>query len=153
MGVGGQAKGGPSLPLGYRQWCCVPSRWQECTQTSGWIKMAIGSSLAHNRFWLLLPSDPTGPVMHQHSLIWSSKSRLWKQTWPSITTYVVVASGQCTSDSLILGHNLVSSCDILVSFCKSSHICIKCWLSSDIINVIRKMANCCFELNDYILTI
>ena len=35
VGVGGQAEGGASLPLGHRQWCCVPSRRQECTQTTG----------------------------------------------------------------------------------------------------------------------
>ena len=41
----------------------------------------------------------------------------------AIHSYTVDASGQCMSESLILVHNLdFSSCDILVSFCKSSHI-------------------------------
>ena len=35
VGVGGQAEGGFSLPLGHRQWCCVLSRRQGCTQTTG----------------------------------------------------------------------------------------------------------------------
>ena len=40
-----------------------------------------------------------------------------------IYSHTVDASGQCMGESLILGHNLdFSSCDILVSFCKSSHI-------------------------------
>ena len=34
VGVGGQAKVGPFLLLGHTQWCCVPSRQQECTQTT-----------------------------------------------------------------------------------------------------------------------
>ena len=50
VGVGGQAEGGPALLLGHRQWCCVLSRQQECNQTTEWIEMAIGSSLAHNQF-------------------------------------------------------------------------------------------------------
>ena len=33
--VRGQVEGGPSLPLGHRQWHCVPSRQQDCTQTTG----------------------------------------------------------------------------------------------------------------------
>ena len=37
-------------------------------------------------------------------------------------SHAVDVSGQCMSESLILGHNLdFSSCDILVGFCKSSH--------------------------------
>ena len=34
-GVGGQAEGETSLPLGHRQWCCALNRRQECTQTTG----------------------------------------------------------------------------------------------------------------------
>ena len=41
----------------------------------------------------------------------------------AIYSLEVDASGQCMSESLILGHNLdFSSGDILVGFCKSSHI-------------------------------
>ena len=41
----------------------------------------------------------------------------------AIYSHIVDASGQCMSESLILGHNLdFSSCNILVGFCKSSHI-------------------------------
>ena len=41
----------------------------------------------------------------------------------AIYSHTVDASGQCMSESLILGHNFdFSSCDILVDFCKSSHI-------------------------------
>ena len=41
----------------------------------------------------------------------------------AIYSHAVYASGQCMSESLILGHNLdFSSCDILVGFCKSSRI-------------------------------
>ena len=41
----------------------------------------------------------------------------------AIYSHIVDASGQCMSESLILGHNLdFSSCHILVGFCKSSHI-------------------------------
>ena len=40
-----------------------------------------------------------------------------------IYSQTVDAAGQCMSESLILGHNLdFSTCDILVGFCKSSHI-------------------------------
>ena len=41
--VGGQAEGGPSLLLGHRQYCCVLSRRQECTQTTRQTKTAIGT--------------------------------------------------------------------------------------------------------------
>ena len=41
-----------------------------------------------------------------------------------IYTQAVDVHGQCMSESLILGHNLdFSSCDIMVGFRKSSHIC------------------------------
>ena len=41
----------------------------------------------------------------------------------AIHSHAVDASGQCMSESLILGHNLdFSSCDISVGFCKSIHI-------------------------------
>ena len=42
----------------------------------------------------------------------------------AIYSHAVDASGQYMSESLILGHNYLdfSSCDILVGFCKSSHI-------------------------------
>ena len=44
----------------------------------------------------------------------------------AIYRHAVDASGQCMSESLILLHNLdFSSCDILVGFCKSSHICAR----------------------------
>ena len=40
----------------------------------------------------------------------------------AIYSHTVDASGQCMSESLILGHNVdFNSCDILVGFCKSSH--------------------------------
>ena len=32
--VGGQIEGGPSLPLGHRQWCCALNRRQGYTQTT-----------------------------------------------------------------------------------------------------------------------
>ena len=41
----------------------------------------------------------------------------------AIFSHAVDAAGQCMSESLMLGHNLdFSTCDILVGFCKSSHI-------------------------------
>ena len=41
----------------------------------------------------------------------------------AIYSHAVDVSGQCMSESLTLGHNLdFSSCDIMVGFCKSSHI-------------------------------
>ena len=41
----------------------------------------------------------------------------------AIYSHAVYVCGQCMSESLILGHNLdFSSCDIMVGFCKSSHI-------------------------------
>ena len=46
----------------------------------------------------------------------------------AIYSYAADASGQCMRESLILGHNLdFSSCDILVGFCKSSHILV--WIT------------------------
>ena len=43
----------------------------------------------------------------------------------AIYSHTVDVSGQCMSESLILGHNLdFSSCDSLTGFCKSSHKCI-----------------------------
>ena len=43
----------------------------------------------------------------------------------AIYSHAVDFSGQCMSESLILGHNLdFSSCDILVGSCKSSHMYI-----------------------------
>ena len=49
-GMGGQAEGGLSLPLGHRQWCCVISRCQRCTQSTGEIETDIVSSLELNQF-------------------------------------------------------------------------------------------------------
>ena len=76
----------------------------------------------------ILISAPQQPKRTSNAPTWLyrvSKSQLWKQTWLSIATYVVNASWQCMSVSLILGLNLdFSSCDILVGFCKSSHIFI-----------------------------
>ena len=41
----------------------------------------------------------------------------------AIYSHTVDAAGQCMSESLMLGHNLdFSTYDILVGFCKSSHI-------------------------------
>ena len=41
----------------------------------------------------------------------------------AIYSHAVCVGGQCMSESLTLGHNLdFSSCDIMVGFCKSSHI-------------------------------
>ena len=41
----------------------------------------------------------------------------------AIYSHAVDVGGQCMSESLILRHNLdFSSCDIMVGFCKSSHI-------------------------------
>ena len=41
----------------------------------------------------------------------------------AIYSHIVDAAEQCMSESLMLGHNLdFSTCDILVGFCKSSHI-------------------------------
>ena len=41
----------------------------------------------------------------------------------AIYSHAVDVGGQCMSESLTLGHNLdFSSCDIMVSFCKSSQI-------------------------------
>ena len=75
----------------------------------------------------------TQPILIS-ALQWPNKT-CYVPTWlyrvdktPSVKTDLVIyshavdASGQCMSESLILGHNLdFSSCDILVSFCKSSH--------------------------------
>ena len=36
--VGGQAGGRLSLPLGYIEWCCPPSKLQICTQPTGWVE-------------------------------------------------------------------------------------------------------------------
>ena len=42
----------------------------------------------------------------------------------AIYSHAVDIGGQCMSESLTLRHNLdFSSCDIMVGFCKSSHIC------------------------------
>ena len=62
------------------------------------------------------PSGFTGPVMHQCSFTGLAKSRL--KAGLAIYSHKVDVSGQCMSVSLILGF---SSCDNLVSFCKSSH--------------------------------
>ena len=43
----------------------------------------------------------------------------------AIYSHKIDVAGQCMSESLMLGHNLdFSTCDILVSFCKSSHILV-----------------------------
>ena len=45
------------------------------------------------------------------------------KAYPAIYYHTVDTAGQCMSESLMLGHNLdFSTCDLLVSFCKSSHI-------------------------------
>ena len=53
----------------------------------------------------------------------------------AIYSHVVDASGQCMSVSLILGFNLdFSSCDNLVSFCKSSHKYVRSTLYDMLVN-------------------
>ena len=62
----------------------------------------------------MLPSGPVGSVMHQLGFT------------------EVDFRGQCMSESLILGHNLdFSSCDIMVGFHKSSHICAHTKIGTD----------------------
>ena len=47
----------------------------------------------------------------------------------AIYSHAVEVGGQCMSESLTLGYNLdFSSCDIMVGFCKSSHILFPCIL-------------------------
>ena len=54
---------------------------------------------------------------------WSYKVGKESSMKAAIAMYVVDASRQCMSVSLILGFNLdFSSCDNLVGFCESSHI-------------------------------
>ena len=43
----------------------------------------------------------------------------------AVYSQAVDVRGQCMNESLMLGHNLdFSSCDIMVGFCKSSHILV-----------------------------
>ena len=88
-GGGWQAGGGQKLPLGCIEWCCPLSRWQICTQPTGWVETDIVGSLTPSQLWLVRPSGPTGPVMHQCGLTWLAKSRLWKQTWLCIVTQLM----------------------------------------------------------------
>ena len=48
-GGGWQAEGGKKLPLGCIKWCCPLSRYQICTQPTGWVKTDIVSSLTPHR--------------------------------------------------------------------------------------------------------
>ena len=68
--------------------------------------------------------------MHQHGLTRSEKKPSMKADL-AIYSHTVDAAGQCMSESLLLGHNLdFSTCDILVSFCKS--ICI--WRNEQLVS-------------------
>ena len=90
--VGGQVEGRFSLPLGHQQWCCPLSKWQICAQPIGWVKMNIVSSLIQQQYWLVLPSGPTGPVMHSCGFTGLAKSHLWKQTYHAASLVVIPAS-------------------------------------------------------------
>ena len=117
---------GPYLPLSHRQWCCVLSRQQGCTQIHRIDQDSHWQQFGTPLILLVLPSSPTSPVMHQCSFTGlvknSGKAHL------AIYSHVVNAAGhcgQCMSVSLILGFNLVvHSCDNLVGFRKSSHMLI-----------------------------
>ena len=123
--VSGQAKGGPSLPLGHRWWCCVPSRQQECTYTNHRIDR--DGHWQQSRIQPILISVPQWPNMTCNAPTQPYRVGKKPPVKADLTIYrqVVDASEQFMSVSLTLGHNLdFSSCDILVGFCKSSHIII-----------------------------
>ena len=73
----------------------------------------------------ILISAPQWPNTTCNALTWPYRvgKKLSVKADLPIYSHAVDASGQCMSESLILGYNLdFSSCDILVGFCKSSHI-------------------------------
>ena len=115
-GGGGWASWRQALPAIRPQTVVLCSRrWQECTQTIGWIEMVIDSSLAHNQFWLVSCNAPTR--------FYRVGKKPFLKADLAIYSQAVDVYGRCMRESLILGHNLdFSSCDIMVSFHKSSDI-------------------------------
>ena len=60
----------------------------------------------------------------------------------AIYSHAVNVDGQCMSESLTLAHNLdFSSCDIMVGFCKSSHIYLYLICQPNNLPVARCMAS------------
>ena len=73
----------------------------------------------------ILISTPQWPHRTCNAPTWLYRvgKKLSMKAHLAIYSHTADASGQCMSESLILGHNLdFSFCDILVSFCKSHHI-------------------------------
>ena len=128
--------------------------------------MAIGSSLAPNQFWLVLPSEPTRPCKAPTRFYRVGKKQSVKADLV-IYSQEVEVGGQCMSESLTLGHNWdFSSCDIMVNFCKSSHIIISyikgtppmkspmlCTVWIKIIKLIMWHCILCYTDSSYIVTI
>ena len=117
---GGQAKGGPSLPLGHRQWYCAQ-------QTTG---MYINHRIDRDGHWqqfgtrLILISTPqwANRFCNAPTRFYRFGKKPPVKADLAIYSHAVDVGGQCISESLTLRHNLdFSSCDIMVGFCKSSH--------------------------------
>ena len=122
VGMDGQVKGRPSLPLGHRQWCCALSRQQIYTnhridQDSHWQQFGTQPNLISAPQWENRPCN--APIQ-----FYRVGKKLSVKADLAIYSHAVDVCGQCMSESLILGHNLdFSSCD-MVRFCKSRYICI-----------------------------
>ena len=62
------ARGGLNLPSGYRQQCCVFSKGQKWSQSTGQVEIVVDSSLAPVISLLMPFTSPTDPVLHHGDL-------------------------------------------------------------------------------------
>ena len=110
-GAGGQAEGGPSLPLGHIEWCCALNRQQGCTNHKidwygHWQQFGTQPILISAPHWANRPCNAP-------SRFYGVGKKPSVKADLAIYSHAVDVRGQCMSESLILGHNLdFSSCDI-----------------------------------------
>ena len=122
--VGGQAEGGPSLPLSHRQCCCALSRRKGCMYTNHRIdRDSHWQQLGTQPILISAPQWANRPCNAPTRFYRVGKKPSVKADLVTYSHTVDVRGQQCMSKSLILRHHLdFSACDIMVSFCKSSHI-------------------------------
>ena len=123
VGVGGQAEGGPSLPLEHRHAVVLCSQQMTGMYTNHridrdghWQQFGTQPILISAPQWANRPCNAP-------SRFYRVGKKLSVKADLAIYSQAVDVRGRCMSESLILGHNLdFSSCDIMVGFHKSSHI-------------------------------
>ena len=97
--VGSRRRAIPSI--GHRQDCRAFNKTQKQPQCICQAKMVAGSSLTSHAALLVPPSGTMYPVVDRHAFTGSTKSCLWKQTWPSGALSLVCLEACITNITLL----------------------------------------------------